>query len=358
MTPKPRNKENKGLPKRWRYRYGAYYYCVPKGQEHQWDGKKEFNLGKHLHEAYKVWSDRLGTIADPATMSELMDRYLLEIVPAKSYSSQQSNQLSMKRLRPVVGKMKPAHVKPSHAYQIFELVKKKNGLTSAKHDIQCLRHLLTKAVQWGVIDVNPLLGQLRMEAPKSRDRLIEDWEIDEALSVKGHGRGIVIAKVYVRFKLMTGLRRGDILRLSLSDIKDDGIHVQPNKTKDTSGKRLIFQWDAEGDLRGLVDEILGIPPRRIGNATLFTTRQGKPYIDAKGRANGFDSLWQRFMDKVMETSVSDRFQERDLRAKVASDSATEDDAQRRLAHADPATTRKIYRRKPVTVLPLIRPTKS
>ncbi len=74
-------------------------------------------------------------------------------------------------------------------------------------------------------------------------------------------------------------------------------------------------------MRALVDEILKIPPRGNGDAPLFTTRRGKPYNDALGRCNAFDSPWQRFMDKAMkDTAVTERFQERDLRAKVASES--------------------------------------
>jgi len=86
---------------------------------------------------------------------------------------------------------------------------------------------------------------------------------------------------------------------------------------------------------------------------LFVTRQGKPYTDNQGRCNAFDSLWQRFMDKVMETTnVSERFQERDLRAKVASDSDSLVEASERLGHADTAITQRVYRRKPVRIQPL------
>lgn len=88
---------------------------------------------------------------------------------------------------------------------------------------------------------------------------------------------------------------------------------------------------------------------------MFTTREGKPYIDAKGSRNAFDSLWQRLMDKVMaETRVTDRFEERDLRAKVASDSDTLIEASERLGHADTGITQRVYRRKPVRVQPLVR----
>jgi integrase len=107
-------------------------------------------------------------------------------------------------------------------------------------------------------------------------------------------------------------------------------------------------------MRALLDEIQRIPPRRIGDAPLFVTRQGKPYIKENGSANAFDSLWQRFMRKALEkTDLTERFQERDLRAKVASESATLEEASERLAHASTATTKRIYRRKPTKVKPLI-----
>ena len=72
----------------------------------------------------------------------------------------------------------------------------------------------------------------------------------------------------------------------------------------------------------------------------------------------FDSLWQRFMDKVLaETQVAERFQERDLRAKVATDSDTLIEASERLGHADTAITQRVYRRKPILVKPLTKPTR-
>jgi len=122
---------------------------------------------------------------------------------------------------------------------------------------------------------------------------------------------------------------------------------------------LIIEWDKDGDMRELVDEILRIPPRRIGDASLFATRQGKSYINSQGQCNAFDSLWQRFMDKLMEcTKVTERFQERDLRAKVASDSDSLVEASERLGHADTAITQRVYRRKPVRVQPLNKRRKS
>ena len=352
--PKLRRPENRHLPSRWRKRHGAYYYSVPTGLENQWDGKREFRLGSTLHEAYQTWAERLRYLEQEIqTMKQVMDRYLLEVVPAKAPSTQESNQLSISRLRPVFSHMRPASIKPKDAYQYNDAASKRHGQTSARHDIQCLRHMLTKCVEWGVIERNELLGQVRLTGSKPRDRFIEDWEIVEVLTLKSSFRGLQIVQPYIRLKLMTGLRRGDILRLKLSNIKADGIHLQPNKTRNSTGKRLIIEWD--DSLRTLIDDIKLIKPRRIGDSPLFTTRQGKPYIDKNGKCNAFDSLWQRFMDKVLkETKVSVRFQERDLRAKVASDSDTLEEASARLGHADTAITNRVYRRKPVRIQPLVR----
>ena len=51
--------ENKGLPARWRFRHGAYYFDVPVSLRDAWDGKREFRLGKTLPEAYRIWAQRL-----------------------------------------------------------------------------------------------------------------------------------------------------------------------------------------------------------------------------------------------------------------------------------------------------------
>jgi len=130
--------------------------------------------------------------------------------------------------------------------------------------------------------------------------------------------------------------------------------VQPHKTAKTTGKRLIIEWDADDELKAVISDIQRLPPRRIGDAPLFVTRQGKPYIKEDGSANAFDSLWQRFTRKALnQTDLTKRFQERDLRAKVASESASLEEASERLGHASTATTKRIYRRKPAKVKPLI-----
>lgn len=210
-----------------------------------------------------------------------------------------------------------------------------------QREIELLRHAFTMAVRWGLLDRHPLKGQVRLERPAPRTRYVEDWELVEALRVAPPK-----VRAYIRLKLLTGLRRRDLLTLQWSQLRDDGIHVQTSKT----GKRIVIEWTEE--LRQAVEEV-----RRLRGSVLslylFHERRGGPYVKVNGSCSGWDSLWQRFMRKVMEeTDVQERFTEHDLRAKCASDAESLEHARALLAHADEATTRRVYRRRPERVRPL------
>ena len=91
---------------------------------------------------------------------------------------------------------------------------------------------------------------------------------------------------------------------------------------------------------------------KVYGLTLFATRRGDPYVKADGSANAWDSLWQRFMAKVVAAGI-ERFTEHDIRAKVGSDAESLERAKEILTHAPGSTiTDRVYRRKPDRVRPL------
>lgn len=348
--PRPRNTENKGLPMRWRQRRGAYYYQVPPGLEAMWDGKKEFRLGASLPEAYRVWAERLANTENTKTVADLLDRYSLQVVPTKAPSTQQQNQVAIKRLRAVLGVAPLTGIRPQTVYQYIE---KRQSKVAARREIEILSHAFTKAVEWGIIDRHPFKGEVRLAGEKPRTRYVEDWEIVECLALEAkrtHG-SVLAVQAYIRIKLITGLRRGDLLRLSMSDLKDDGIHVTPAKTAGSTGKSIILAWTDE--LRAAVEMAKAARPVRIA-PWLFCNREGERYVSEEtGRAGGWDTMWRNFMARVLkETKVEQRFNEHDLRAKCASDAATLQHAQALMAHADSRLTERVYRRKPQLVQPL------
>ena len=348
--PKPRNPENRGLPARWQLMHGAYYYQVPPGLEAAWDGKKKFRLGKTLPEAYRVWADRLGAIDSANNIGQLLERYSLEVVPTKAVRSQSENARAVTKLRAVFGELRLEDIRPQLIYQYVD---KKSAKVAAHREIAVLSHALTKAVEWGYIDRHPFKGEVRLKGEAPRTRYVEDWEVIECLALSSKRlKGSVLAiQAYMRIKLLTGLRRGDLLRLTTADLREDGIHITPNKTKDTTGKKIIIEWSEE--LREAIDMAKEARSVHIAH-WLFCNKRGECYFDeAKETASGWDSMWQRFMERILaETKVENRFTEHDLRAKCASDAQTLEHARLLLAHADGRLTDRVYRRKPERVKPL------
>ena len=120
----------------------------------------------------------------------------------------------------------------------------------------------------------------------------------------------------------------------------DGLHVLVHKNK----KSVVYNWSEE--LRFIIDECLSSRPNQ-NSEYLFCNRRGESYYDAsRGIASGWDSMWQRFMKRVLkETAVTERFTSHDLRAKCASDAESLERARQLLAHSTPEVTQRVYRRK-------------
>lgn len=352
MTPKPRTSENAGLPRRWRFKHGAYYYRPKEHERAAFDGRSEFRLGATLAEAHRAFSERVQWIGETFRMDQLCDRYALEVVPKKAPATQRSNTRSLERIRKAFDRSPVAAVEPVHIYQFRDAVGLKFGQKTANLDLEVLSHMFTKAIEWGSRRDHPMTGKKVVKfsiAP--RDRYVEDWELGEAMQVAPP-----LVRLYVPIKLLTGLRKGEILSIRLADLREDGIHVQRTK----GGRPAIYEWGDRvdesgaiipGDLRQAV-ELVKAARKKVTGLHLFCNRKGQPYIKEDGTTSGFDSIWQRFMAKALaETKLAERFTEHDLRAKVGSEAENLARAQQLLGHRSAAVTMRVYRRKAERIKP-------
>jgi len=349
--PKPRNKENKPLPTRWVFYHGAYYYRVPKGMESAWQGKTKFMLGKTQPEAYKKFAEMIQVRGKIKSINDLLDRYALEVIPKKAPATQVSNFNQMKKVRAVFGEMPILPFPPRYVYRYVDM---RDAKVAAKREISLLSHAYTKLVEWGEIDAHPFKGQTLITGEKPRDRYVEDWEIDECrkLTSKTDKGGVAVIQAYIELKLLTGLSRGDLLRLEPArQCKDDGLHIQRHKTISSTGKKTIYAWTPS--LRQAIDDALKVRPVHI-SPYLFCTNKGAGYInEATGNPSGFKSLWQRFFKRlVAETKVKEHFTEHDLRAKTASDAVSLEHAKEMLSHSEESkVAERVYRRKAKVIQP-------
>lgn len=339
MTPKPRKQSNKSLPERWSYQHGAYYYRPRDGEKPQFDNKSWFRLGSTLHEAHREFAERIELSIDLKNMSDICDRYAIEVLPLKSAATQKSQIKSMARIRAVFGENKIQSIESFHIYQYRDAVAKKKSQKIANLDLELLSHIFTKAIEWGARKGHPMTNkQVTKFSLKPRDRYVTDNELNSALQFAS-----TFIRQYVTLKLLLGVRKGEILKIKLSDITDEGIFISRTK----GGRDSIYEWTPA--LRAAINAIRS-EQKKINGMYLFSTREGRPYIDENGETRGFNSVWQRFMKKVVDSGI-ERFTEHDLRAKVASDTMDLDRAQELLGHTNSRTTNKTYMRKPSVIRP-------
>lgn len=320
---------DKHLPKNVYLKSGSYYLVA----RNYTTGKLVWtNLGRDFTTAMARYG-QLAAVDHCETMSDLIDRYTAEISPTKAVSTYKTELRQAKLLRAAFGRMRPARVTPQDIYKYLD-ARGKTAPIAANREFALLSNMFTKAIRWGELNANPCV---RIEKHKEtpRKRYITDAEF-EAFRVYA---GDLIGR-YMDFKYLTGLRKGDILRLHLSDLREDGIHVHISKT----GKDMVIRWsDALNDA---VDAVRALK-RPVTGLHLFCTRRGQPYT-----VNGFSAIWKRKMRKALEEGIiAERFTEHDIRAKTGSD-AKKEHATELLAHSDAATTERSYRRKAAVVTPL------
>jgi integrase len=146
--------------------------------------------------------------------------------------------------------------------------------------------------EWGVVEENPC-REIRKERAKPRRRYVSEAEYAAAFKVM-----TPMVQCAMDLAVLTGLRPGDLLRLTRANLTDDGIDVATSKR--------------------------------------------------------FNTIFYRAMSKLVKdekSGLTERFQFRDLRAKSASDDTAEA-ASKRLGHADSKITERVYRRKAERAKPL------
>lgn len=211
-----RRKNNFNLPPRMYLKHGAYYYV---SRENKW-----IRLSDDKAIAFAKWAEiegetprELGT-EKPRTgsMGALIDKYMIEIAPKKAKSTYTGNLMEAKNLKGVFGNMLILEVRPTHIAKYLDI----RGLKSkirANREISLLSHIFSYAMRWGLIDRNPCLGVAK-HTEKGRDRYITDSEFESVKKLASDFIATVMDFAYI-----TAMRRGDILKLRLDQITEEGI---------------------------------------------------------------------------------------------------------------------------------------
>ncbi|MBK1725443.1 tyrosine-type recombinase/integrase [Halorhodospira neutriphila] len=173
---------------------------------------------------------------------------------------------------------------------------------------------------------NPCEG-VRYNKEGKRTRYVTD---EEFLRVKALANEHMQA--ILDLALLIGQRRGDLLAIRQGDIDAEGIYLRQSKT---GHPQIIRMTEA---VRDVVDRLLKDRPRG-GAYPLVCKPDGSGYT-----VNGFNTNWQRLMNRAVKEGAVERFRFHDIRAKAATDlQRAGHDPQALLGHASWTTT-EIYLR--------------
>jgi integrase len=162
----------------------------------------------------------------------------------------------------VFGKMRPNVIEAHHVRLFMDnlaitrgsAVKPANA-TANRHKA-CLQKVCSWAYQRGLMKKNPCVGVSKL-SEKGRDRYITDTEYNSIYDcASAHCR------VAMEISYLCMARIGDVMKLTLRDILDEGIFIEQGKT----GKKQIKLWSER--LREAVNNARNLP-RKKGMATIF-----------------------------------------------------------------------------------------
>jgi integrase len=201
-------------------------------------------------------------------------------------------------------KMRPVHVRK------YMDARGLQGEVAANRDMALLQNIFAYGYERGLVKLNPCVGVKKFsETP--RDYYIEDLEYEQFLALS-----TPIVQVFMELSYLEAARGQDVRVIMLSDIKDDGIFIQQEKT----GKKQIKLWtprllDAVEQAKTLRKQISDKRKGKVVSLYLVVNERGQPYTES-----GLKSVWRNNKKRIKdEHGIDIEWTFHDIKAKGISD---------------------------------------
>lgn len=321
---RPRKKD-RHLPPCMYMKHGAYY-LVKKGRWKRLDSDYQGALMAYA----KIMGGK-----SKGGMPKLIDDALDAMRARLAENTVKQYEAAAERLKKNLAEFEPRQVLPRHVAALK--LHMSDTPNMANRVISFLRVVFAYALEQQIVDSNPCTG-IKRHTEKKRDRYITDEEFGAICEASSPYIRSIIEMCY-----LTGQRIGDVLAIKLSDISEQGIAFNQQKT----GARLIVGMTP--DLEALIERAKALP-RTIRGETLFCTRAG-------GRPVSYETVKDAFRTACQKAKVTGATIH-DLRAKSLTDTDKQgNDAQKLGGHTDAKMTKRYLRLREIDVAqPPILPT--
>ena len=324
----------------------GYYYQSPHA------GRKQIPLGTDLNEAKRKWAELEAAPAPtpaPAVrlMRDLFDRYERDIIPTKAPATQRSNMARLKYLRLGFNDAPVDAILPHHVAQYRDRRKLKAPV-AANRELSLLSHIYNKAREWGLTkQQNPCVGVERIkETPR-------DYYFDDGVWAAIYAQARDDLRDAMDLAYLTGQRPADVLKMRLSDIRDQALEVKQGKTG-IKVRILLETPDGQQTSLGALIERLRQRPCQVSSLYLISRPKDGSAVTIAMIEQQMTKARDRAAELAKDPNLREKIlaaQFRDIRPKAASDHANLADAADLLGHTQQEITKRVYRRIGKTVMP-------
>lgn len=322
------------------FQQGAWRYKAKSKREREVLGKLWTRLGASEEDVHRNYWDKVGSrIGATGGMELLWKQYEEKVLPQKKERTAKDDKIMWQFLKPVFGICHPSDISRADGIAYLE-ARGASAPSRAKKEFALLRHMLNKAVDWEIIERNPLQGTRVADYVKVavRDRVPDLWEL---VAVKKHA--IPAVDLFIDFKYQTGLDQAVIFALKIPDFSLPGIPVERSKTRNKG----LIEWTE--DLKLTCRALIALNNGRSEH--LFCNSVGKPWR--------VDSFSQRFREAVKRAITTgdlvEPFTPNDIRSSYATDGEElyGRDATAQLLHSSPnAKKHYVHLRRGQKIQPL------
>lgn len=319
-----RRTKNLHLPQGMALKRGRYYF-----------GRNQEFIGDTFADAMEVYAEKIAAKAGqrPETFGDLVTAYFVsKTYRAKAVRTRKDNMAEYEALSPVFGAAPLGKVRPAHIAQYLE---HRPAKVRGNREIALVSTIWNWGRAQGMTDLpNPCDG-VRRNKETGRDRYVTDEELAAEWAVASEPLRDALDLHY-----LTGQRVADILKGSLTDVRDDALPVRQGKTQ----KPLMLDLHHKD---GSLSE-LGMVLERI------RIRQFKPGVvvslalirNERGQRMTYSALEQRHARARTKAGVD--FNLQDLRAKHGTDREALEGllaTRKALGHSSVAMTEHYLRRR-------------
>jgi integrase len=205
------------------------------------------------------------------TVADFLAEYLTWASVNKGANTYALNRFCADRLREAfTGYLSGITAKQVEEYKVQR--RKVVSPATVNREIALLKHMCTKAMEWGYLRANPLKRVKFLKEPPGRLRYLTRDEMEGLLAAcPPHLRPIVVVALH------TGMRKSEILRLKWQDVDFARKTIIVRKTKNNEPNVLPINQTLLGELQHV--------PHHLHSAYVFCNTAGDPYDEVKRSFN-------------------------------------------------------------------------